>query len=417
MSGLPLPGQAPPLTIIIATQWLDTAWGGNTWLPTDLREGLAAFGLAEPAAGVTASLKDITRLAQCDSLVLSSLWCDGGLLRDAVSRDLQERIAKPKTARTRGLKPHLTAAIAKSVLAALRQSTPSIDQDAGCQDLHSSPPDATMSVAPGESHMDVDSNSNSNSNKRPASPDALSSIRGDKRLRTAAFTAADTIVDALSTNSTMSGPVIHILGRRLTAGPASLCWIDPIHVQADEASHPRQLESLSLGRSVAVAILTSLPCEHWCFAVLEQVGQAIHLRLHDCQPSAGRLGLIKSRFEAWISTSEQLSSVQVTAETCPHLHGANWSSGLHALSCFRRALQGTNCSSHTPFVAADEQKMHLDLVRKAIPSTLTNEECTIIAAVQARQDDRDLINKPMEELDQQRAQLKAVMRAKASGRI
>ncbi|KIL83946.1 hypothetical protein FAVG1_12853 [Fusarium avenaceum] len=411
-------------------EWLDTAWGGDSWLPTDLRQGLASFGLAEPAAGVTVALKDITRLTQRDSLHLDSLWHQGGILREAVSRDLQERANKPSAARSRPLKPHLTAAIAKSVLSSLRQSTPTPsfdtsftplaeqpddDDDSDFEDFSPAPFDdnptsattatAAMSVPPAESRMDVDPVSN----KRRLSTGSLASIRGDKKMRTAAFAAADTILTALSSSSNMSGDVMRILGRLLSAqsrdetDPSSLCWIDPILLQTEAASHPAQLDFLSPDHPIAVGIFTTLPSEHWCFAVLKQVGQTIHLRLHDCQPSDERLGIIKSHFEMWVSASAQSNGIQVVAETCPHLHGANWSSGLHALSCFRRTLRGESCSELMPFVAANEQKFHLDLIHKAIPSYLNNDECKILAAVQARQDDRDLINKSIEELNQQRA--------------
>lgn len=39
-----------------------------------------------------------------------------------------------------------------------------------------------------------------------------------------------------------------------------------------------------------------------------------------------------------------------------------------------------------PFVAANEQKFYLDLIRKVIPSFLNSDECKVLAAVQACQD-------------------------------
>ncbi|KAF4994063.1 hypothetical protein FDECE_13236 [Fusarium decemcellulare] len=418
------------------TAWLNDAWGGPDWLPADLRNGLSSFGFTKPAALVVATLKKITQWAQEHSIDLDSLWREGGALHEAVSRDQTDR-AKRSKPRSRPLKPHLTVALAKGALKALRQpnrqlqSAPSIDESRGSfieQEREDSPVDTqprtcstptaasaspdtttfTMSDATSNTHMDIDLPT-APAIKRRSSVSSLSSSHVSKRQRTLAFDAANHIIKALSTSSMMRSDVMGILGRLLSmkahgqTDPATIRWIDPLCLQRDTSPQPVQLTTLQHDRPVAIAIFTTHPFEHWSFGILRPNGQDLELRLHDCQPSEERSKLIESRFQKWMPSCK----IVLATETCPRLHGDNWSSGLHALSCFQRSLRNEPCSPTIPVVAATEQKTCLDLLGNAVPDSLNTEDGQVLTAVQVRKVDSELANMAVEEVDRQRTKAKA----------
>lgn len=186
------------------TFWLDNAWGGSSWLPQDLRDGVAS----QPAAGVLAALIDITKWARQNSVQLDSLWPQGGALREAVSRDFEER-QRVRIPRSRPLKPYLSVQLAKGVLNSLRQSTPSAEPSSLYAPLelheHEHDDDSFMDPDPTSPSLSTTDNMSSemlascmdvefpdqSGQKRPLSPLSPSSARMFKKLRKSDFTVAD----------------------------------------------------------------------------------------------------------------------------------------------------------------------------------------------------------------------------------
>ncbi|KAI6750638.1 hypothetical protein HG530_014534 [Fusarium avenaceum] len=421
------------------TLWLDNAWGGSTWLPHDLRDGVAF----QPAAGVLTALIDITKWARQNSVQLDSLWRQGGPLREAVSRDFEERqrVRKP---RSRPLKPYLSVPVAKGVLSSLRQSTatatysPSAEPSSSYAplELHEHDDDSFMDPDPAsrslsptlsttinmsaemlDSRMDVELPALS-AQKRPSSPSSPSSTRMFKKLRKSDFTVADQVMHALSSNSSMRSDVLNILGLLLSVqsqaqpedNTTSLRWIEPVMIAADAV--PPQLQALDFTSPVAVAVFTQSPAEHWSFVILNKAGQTIQLRLHDCQVLDERSDLIKQRFGEWMDVVANHATVELISETCPRLLGCNWSSGLHVLSCLRRALAHESCSTVIPFVPAIEQNKYLELINRGsyASDALAPDDQYLLDAVQSRIHDRKLASKPMDVLDQERAKMQEELR-------
>ncbi|KAJ3506074.1 hypothetical protein NM208_g16118 [Fusarium decemcellulare] len=269
-----------------------------------------------------------------------------------------------------------------------------------------------MSDATSNTHMDIDLPT-APAIKRRSSVSSLSSSHASKRQRTLAFDAANHIIKALSTSSMMRSDVMGILGRLLSmkahgqTDPATIRWIDPLYLQRDTSPPPVQLTTLQYDRPVAIAIFTTHSFEHWSFGILRPNGQDLELRLHDCQPSEERSKLIESRFQEWLPRSTHTGKIVLVTETCPRLHGDNWSSGLHALSCFQRSLRNEPCSPTIPVVAATEQKSCLDLLGNAVPDSLNTEDGQVLTAVQVRKVDSELANMAVEEVDRQRTKAKA----------
>ncbi|KAM0549066.1 hypothetical protein ACHAPJ_009641 [Fusarium lateritium] len=255
------------------------------------------------------------------------------------------------------------------------------------------------------SRMDIDL-STSPANKRRSSVSSLASSHVSKKQRTVAFDVADFIAKALSTKTMMRSDVMGILGRLLSVQsqdytmPATIQWIGPLCIERDAIPPPSQLLAFQQDQSVAIAIFTTHPFEHWTFGTLELKKKAVELRLHDCQPSDVRCKLIQSHFERWMLTSPQIDKLVLTNETCPPLHGDNWGSGLHALSCFERTLRNESCSSMIPFVPETEQTHYVDRLDHADSKSLSAKDGQVLSAVQ-------LANMSVEEVDQCRTKAKA----------
>ncbi|KAH7151459.1 hypothetical protein DER46DRAFT_690450 [Fusarium sp. MPI-SDFR-AT-0072] len=71
-------------------QWLTNQWGGEPWLPADIRATAERlFGNSEPSLYVH-MLVDITKAAQAKGIDLQSLWANNGDLRVAMKRNASQ---------------------------------------------------------------------------------------------------------------------------------------------------------------------------------------------------------------------------------------------------------------------------------------------------------------------------------------
>ncbi|KAF5987558.1 hypothetical protein FBULB1_1947 [Fusarium bulbicola] len=71
-------------------QWLTNQWGGNPWLPADIRATAERlFGNSEPSLYVH-MLVDITKAAQAKGMNFQSLWANNGELRAAMKKNASQ---------------------------------------------------------------------------------------------------------------------------------------------------------------------------------------------------------------------------------------------------------------------------------------------------------------------------------------
>ncbi|RMJ07689.1 hypothetical protein CDV36_012709 [Fusarium kuroshium] len=158
--------------------WLDAEWGGNGWIPVDVRAGLSTVGLDEPSGEVVRFMRKITEAAKNQCVLLPSLWEPGGALRVAVDREVARKTENIRN-RQSPPEPHLTGRIAKQVYQSIINPVTE-EEDQLSEIPHGSPPPVSPYTNGWTTHS-VDENPQQFD---PASSPPPSSLRSDTQFYT-----------------------------------------------------------------------------------------------------------------------------------------------------------------------------------------------------------------------------------------
>ncbi|KAF4451704.1 heterokaryon incompatibility protein [Fusarium austroafricanum] len=339
--------------------------------------GLTTLG-ASPSVGALRALKKITIEVQEHLIDLGSLWRRGGALRQAVDQEVESKKQQGQEAP----KPHLSPAAANAVLRSLRLQIRLANRSSVT---------VSRQEPSSRSHLGI----------MPASPTTMDLDHQHQPQPTACDTA-DKILKALTLPVPIQQEAFICLTRVLAACHPSAVKIAYFYNDGGDASW--ELPALQDQEAAIIAIHCQDPDINWSLCSVKRADLNMEVTFHSHNHHSEQWEYIGERF----GKGQSFRTVKhaFVKQGCPHQHD-DWGSGLHALSCISRILQGLPCSPDITENTAVEQSVFKKALLEVDLSNVDIKDKQILEALNLRDLEAKFTEESTADIDRRRQEAHA----------